>query len=112
MWDTLYFQEYNNGRLTLNFGRRESCNDFDTALIRIKDDTLRLVLGEKKLISVTTRNGKTIPCFLPGDADDCECFFNYYIEIKHLTVQPKALVIDRKIYREDKMDFRIYKNWW
>src|SRR6218665_3401583 len=112
-WDTLYHKEYSGAVLKLSFGRREACNDYDTALARVRNDTIRIRIGEKKLMKTVLINGQATPEFGRGDHEECECFYDYTIEISGLAASPKALLVDRSLYIENKgFSFKAYKAFW
>ncbi len=109
--DTLYFREIKGNTMKLSFGRLEDCNSGDTALTRMHNDTLLIRTGEKKRVALMTFKGKTFLDFKAGDADECICYYDYIIEITDLNFSLKALIIDKKIYLDNR-GFRQYKLQW
>jgi hypothetical protein len=109
--DTLYFNEIKGNTMKLSFGRLEDCNYRDTALTRTRNDTLLIRTGEKKHIGLVTFNNKTFLDFKAGDADECFCYYDYVIEVTDLNFIQKALIVDNKIFIDNK-GFRRYKLQW
>jgi len=96
--DTTYIWTYSKGILRINFGRYETCNSYDTALIRTKADTLRIRIGTKKYFKTYKIDGKEILDFGGEPDEECDCFCKYTIEISRLTSEPQAIIIGKHLF--------------
>lgn len=98
--NAVFKQEFTNEHYKISFGLLETCHHNDTLLINLVADTIKIQIGERKLIKTINLEGITYTTFKPSDEEECDCFYKYELNISNLKLIPKQIVVENKIHDE------------